>query len=95
MYIVDLKYRKSIDEIEFYLEEHRQFLDEQYARKVFLASGPKKPRHGGVILVSGNISRSELRSILEKDPFYYNDIAIYSITEFTPLKFDPAFSEIL
>ncbi|MGV8917869.1 MAG: YciI family protein [Pseudomonas sp.] len=95
MYIVNLTYLKPMPEIELQLEAHRGFLDHQYAAKVFLASGPKTPRDGGVILASGNISRAELDALLTQDPFFIHDIASYAITEFTPLKFHPALAEII
>ncbi|TWC43891.1 uncharacterized protein YciI [Pseudomonas sp. SJZ080] len=95
MYIVDLTYLKTIDVIEVYLESHRQFLDEQYTQELFLASGPKNPRNGGVIIVSGRVSRSELDAILAKDPFHQNGIAAYGVTEFVPVKSHPALSGIL
>ncbi|MES2347588.1 MAG: GTP cyclohydrolase, partial [Pseudomonadota bacterium] len=46
MYIVDLTYLKSLAEIEPHLVAHRAFLDEHYARGIFIASGPKNPRDG-------------------------------------------------
>lgn len=95
MYIVELSYLKPLNAIEIQLEAHRSFLDEQYANEVFLASGPKNPRDGGVILVSGRVSRAELDAILARDPFYQHGLAAYRITEFAPVKSHPTLKGIL
>ncbi|WP_296652599.1 YciI family protein [Paraburkholderia sp.] len=95
MYIVELSYLKPLDAIEVQLEAHRSFLDAQYANEVFLASGPKNPRNGGVILVSGRIARAELDAILACDPFHQHGLAAYHVTEFAPVKFHPTLKGIL
>ncbi len=95
MYIVELSYIKPLDVIEVHLEAHRSFLDEQYASEVFLASGPKNPRDGGIILVSGRINRAELDVILLRDPFQQHGVAAYRVTEYSPVKSHPALKHIL
>lgn len=52
-----------------------------YAQGVFIASGRKVPRTGGIILVK-SIAREELDKILSEDPF--TAVAHYSVTEFVP-----------
>ncbi|MBV6321019.1 YciI family protein [Duganella violaceipulchra] len=95
MYIVNLTYLKPLAEIEAHLAAHRVFLDEQYAREVFLASGPKSPRDGGVIIVSGRLSRAELDGLLAQDPFAQNGIASYQVTQFEATKHHPALAAVL
>jgi len=95
MYIVNLTYLKPLAEIEVHLAAHRAFLDAQYAREVFLASGPKNPRDGGVIIVSGRLSRAELDGLLAQDPFAQNGIASYQVTEFEATKHHPALAALL
>ncbi|WP_144158043.1 YciI family protein [Paraburkholderia sp. BCC1885] len=95
MYIVELTYIQPLDAIEAHLEAHRSFLDEQYANEVFLASGPKDPRDGGIILVSGRVSREELDAILVRDPFHQHGVAAYHVTKFAPVKFHPTLKQIL
>jgi uncharacterized protein YciI len=65
------------------IEEHVEYLKEQYALGNFLASGRKVPRTGGVILARG-ASRDEIETIITLDPFYRHDVAEYEITEFSP-----------
>ncbi|MBB5701340.1 uncharacterized protein YciI [Ochrobactrum daejeonense] len=95
MFIVNLTYIKPLEEIEVHLEAHREFLDRQYAAGIFLASGPKNPRDGGIILVSGEVSRSELDKMLSRDPFWQHQLARYEVTEFMPVKYASGLGEFL
>ena len=52
MFVVLITYLKPISEIDAQLADHVRFLDEQYAKGLFLASGRQVPRTGGVIYVS-------------------------------------------
>ncbi|WP_374290270.1 YciI family protein [Paenirhodobacter enshiensis] len=89
IFVVDLEYTAPMERIEGKLDAHRRFLDENYARGRFLASGPKEPRTGGVILALGT-SRAEIETLLESDPFKALDLARYTVTEFHPVKAAPA-----
>ena len=95
MFVVELTYIKPLEEVELYLEQHRSFLAQCYERGLFLASGPKVPRTGGMILVKGDISKEQLEALIEEDPFKQQDIAQYTITEFTVAKSHPAIGEYL
>lgn len=83
LFIVDLHYIVSFDEIEPELDAHVEFLEENYASGHFIASGPKVPRSGGVIIATAK-SREALEQILTADPFHAKQLAQYSITEFRP-----------
>ncbi|WP_261842748.1 YciI family protein [Aliamphritea ceti] len=61
------------------------FLDNFFASGTFLASGPKQPRTGGIILATAP-SLPALKAILEEDPFKREQLAHYEITEFIPNK---------
>ena len=91
MIIIELTYKKSLDEVNTLLQEHRDFLERYYSKKMFLASGPKKPRNGGVILAIGDLS--VINKIIEEDPFYQHGIADYRIIEFEPNKYDANFAD--
>ena len=39
MFIIELDYIKSLEEVEKFLAVHRAFLDEGYAKNYFIASG--------------------------------------------------------
>lgn len=85
MYIITLKYIKSLEEVEKELEAHIKYLEKYYAMDKFICSGRKNPRIGGVIISKGK-NREEIESIIEEDPFKINDIAEYEIIEFMPTK---------
>ena len=85
MFIVSLTYKCEICEIEKYLNEHIQYLDNQYELGNFIASGRKVPRTGGVILANVK-SFDLLNTILNDDPFKVHNLANYDVIEFVPTK---------
>lgn len=95
MYIVNLTYLKPLSDVELHREGHKVFLDANYKRGFFLASGPKIPRDGGVILVRGTIERDALEKLITEDPFYQHEIADYQITEFNPVNHQPTLEGLL
>lgn len=94
MFIVSLTYKKPIDEVEKYIEEHIIFLDKYYALNKFIFSGRKNPRIGGVIL-SYNVTRAEIEEIIKEDPFFKNQIAEYEITEVIPTEYAKDFEKFI
>lgn len=80
-FVVDLHYIASFEEIEPALDAHVEFLERNYASGIFIASGPKEPRTGGVIIAT-TTTRTALEEILEADPFKQQELAKYTITEF-------------
>lgn len=86
MFIVSLTYKVALAEIDAHLAEHRAFLDRHFASGAFLASGPKAPRTGGVILAT-IADRKALQAMLEEDPFWRLELARYDIEEFRPTRF--------
>ncbi|MGN6961556.1 YciI family protein, partial [Neisseria sp. P0016.S002] len=51
MFIVSLEYMKELAAVETYLAEHIAYLERYYQAGVFVMSGRKQPRTGGVILM--------------------------------------------
>ena len=86
MFIAILTYKKPLEEVDRYLQAHRDYLMEHYASGDFIASGPQNPRIGGVIMIKAE-NRTAVEAILAQDPFNINGIADYQIVEFTPTKF--------
>ncbi len=85
MYIISLTYKVPLENIDQHLEEHVSYLNEQYANGIFLMSGKKVPRSGGVILAKSD-SKSNLLSVIDQDPFKTLGLAYYEIIEFEPSK---------
>lgn len=90
MFIFSLTYIKPLSEVERFLPAHVRFLDEHYEKNLFLCSGRKVPRTGGIILCNCS-DRAEADAIKEKDPFYSEGIAEYEMIEFVPTKSSEAF----
>ncbi|WP_425278373.1 agmatine deiminase family protein [Duncaniella muricolitica] len=92
MFIAILTYKKPLEEVDRYLQAHRDYLAEHYATGDFIMSGPQTPRVGGVIVINAE-NRSAVDTIIAQDPFNIHGIADYHIVEFTPTMFcDPALS---
>lgn len=81
MFIISLTYQKNLEEVDAHLSAHVEFLKSHYAKGVFLASGRKNPRTGGVILALA-ANKAEMEAIIACDPFYIHGVAQYEITEF-------------
>ena|SRR3989338_2868065 len=84
MFIIQLTYKAPIDEVDKYLQAHREFLAYHYKQGLLLASGPKKPRTGGII-VAATSDRQKLEKLFQEDPYYLAEIADYEFIEFTPV----------
>jgi len=81
MFLIDVRYVVPLEEVDAALEGHVAFLKENYAKGIFVLSGRKIPRTGGVILAR-NVSREELDAVIAADPFKQRGLATYEITEF-------------
>lgn len=93
MFIFNLTYIKPISEVERFLQEHILYLDDCYQKKLFICSGRKVPRTGGIILCNCT-TREEAEQIMKDDPFYRENIAQYEIIEFIPSKSSDNFYQV-
>ncbi|WP_024850977.1 YciI family protein [Hydrogenovibrio kuenenii] len=94
MFAVVITYKCPIEDVEKYHAEHVEFLTKQYDAGVFVASGRRNPRVGGVILASG-VEKDELESILALDPFKRENLADYDVIEFIPSRMQPGFEAFI
>ncbi|OGT31907.1 MAG: GTP cyclohydrolase [Gammaproteobacteria bacterium RIFCSPHIGHO2_12_FULL_35_23] len=94
MFVVIITYTKSLEIVDKYLAEHRAFLDEGYKKNCFVASGPKNPRVGGII-ISQLKDKQQLETILSEDPYCIHQVADYKIMEFNPVKFHKDFASFI
>ncbi len=83
MFLIILRYKKALTEVDRFVLEHREFLARHYASGHFIVSGRKEPRDGGVILAKAG-AKSEIEDIVRRDPFHRERIAEYDIVEFLP-----------
>lgn len=94
MYIINLTYQKSLEQVDTFLTDHIQYLEKYYASGNFICSGRKNPRSGGIIFCNAT-SPEQLQKIIQEDPFYQEKIASYDIVEFTPTKWNPKFENFI
>ena len=84
LYIIDLHYVKSLDDVDKHKPEHVLFLEKFYREGLFICSGPKNPRTGGIIIARAD-TRDILEKVIEEDPFHQYQVAKYEIIEFDPV----------
>jgi len=89
MFVLELTYTASLEAVDAILPAHVAWLDEQYERGVFLASGRKNPRDGGVIIAVAE-DRARIEEIAAGDPFVTAGVCAYRVTEFAATKTAPA-----
>lgn len=81
MFVIELIYKASLEDIDAHMAAHVRFLDKYYAAGNFLVSGRKIPREGGIILSVGK-NREEIEAIVREDPFHKHGLADFRIIEF-------------
>lgn len=86
MFIVILTYKQPLEEVDCFLQAHRDYFARYYAAGDFITSGPQTPRVGGVIMLKAD-NRVTVDTIISQDPFHINSIADYQIVEFSPTMF--------
>ena len=83
MFIVTLTYLKPVEEIDALMQDHVEWLKKGYDDGLFIASGRRVPRTGGVIMARSGDEQA-LRDTLARDPFATHGAARFDIVEFTP-----------
>lgn len=83
MFVITLTYKVGFDKIDPLIEEHFAFLTKYYDKGLFVVSGRKEPRTGGVIIAK-NAPKAHIETIIKEDPFHREGVADYDIIEFIP-----------
>ena len=94
MFIINLNYIAPLAKIDALMKEHMVFLNACYREGLFLVSGRKIPRTGGVILAHGS-SKEALESLMNNDPFVAEGLAEFSIIEFRASQSRPDLKKLL
>jgi uncharacterized protein YciI len=94
MFVISLHYIVPLEELDKHMTAHVKYLQKYYKQNVFVASGRKVPRTGGIILALAP-SKEEIQQIIEEDPFYIHRLAEFTITEFLTSQSHPEFKEFL
>ncbi|WP_370087513.1 YciI family protein [Ekhidna sp.] len=94
MYVIDLNYIVSLEELDAHMTEHVKYLHRYYKQNKFVASGRKVPRTGGIILALAD-SKDEVEQIISEDPFFIHKLAEFKITEFQTSQMHPDLKPLL
>jgi uncharacterized protein YciI len=81
MFVIELTYKVPLSRIDAHMRAHVTFLNKYYEAGLFLASGRKIPRDGGIILTTGE-SREHVEAIAREDPFCARGLADFRVIEF-------------
>lgn len=88
MFIIDLHYIVPLEQLDAHMSDHVSFLKKYYKQNIFVTSGRKVPRTGGIILALAE-SKEAVEAIIAEDPFYIHKLAEFSITEFQTSQMHP------
>jgi uncharacterized protein YciI len=94
MFLIQVSYKKPLPEVDRFLAEHRQFLDDYYRKGILIVSGTRKPRSGGVIFGKFE-NREAAEKFVQLDPFFREEIANYEIVEFAATRCAKQFTSFL
>lgn len=94
MFIINLNYIVPLEELDTHMAAHVKYLKKYYNKNVFVASGRKVPRTGGIILALAG-SKEEVEQIISEDPFYQHKLAELTITEFLTSQYHPDLKNLL
>lgn len=81
LFVCKVNYIQPLERVEEYLAEHRAYLKLGYDSNKLLASGPRNPKDGGIIIGRFD-NKEDVSNFAKNDPFCINGIAIYDIIEF-------------
>ncbi|MBT1705161.1 YciI family protein [Chryseosolibacter indicus] len=94
MFIVNLHYIVSLEQIDHHMNAHMKFLKKYYDKKIFMMSGRKVPRTVGIILAKAG-SLEEVEAIMNEDPFISHKLAKSSVIQFNTSQYQPEFKTVL
>jgi uncharacterized protein YciI len=93
MFIINLNYIAPLEKIDALMREHLVFLNACYREGLFIVSGRKIPRTGGIILAKAS-SRDALETLMRNDPFIVQGLAEFDVIEFQASQSHPDFKKI-
>lgn len=94
MFIINLEYITPLEELDKHMAAHVKYLKKYYKADVFIMSGRKVPRTGGVIIAQAD-SMEILEKIIAEDPFHKHQLAEFAITEFLASQSHPDLKGLL
>jgi uncharacterized protein YciI len=83
LFVIELTYKASLDAIDDAMASHMAYLKKYYDAGVFLMSGRKLPRDGGIIISRGE-NRESVEVVAREDPFHARGLSAFRVVEFRP-----------
>ena len=93
MFVINLNYIASLKEIDARMKEHMVFLNACYREGLFIVSGRKVPRTGGIILAQGS-TKEAVEALMKNDPFVAHGLAEFDVIEFQASQSHPDFKKV-
>jgi len=78
--LILLTYVVPLEEVDRHMKSHLEWLERGYGEGLFLLSGRRNPRTGGVIVCRGH--KAEVEALAASDPFVTNGTATIDVIEF-------------
>ena len=94
LFVLLIQYTAPLERIDSVLAQHRSFLQTGYDKGFLLASGPRAPREGGVIIGKFD-DMAAAEKFSKSDPFAQQNLVRYEILEFTPVLHDTLLASFL
>ncbi len=94
MFIIDLNYIVPLEDLDSHMAAHVKYLHKYYKKNIFVASGRKVPRNGGIILALAE-SKEDVEKIIAEDPFFKLELAEFTITHFLTSQYHPDLKNLL
>ncbi|MFC4000364.1 YciI family protein [Prauserella oleivorans] len=88
MYVVLLTYTAPLQEIDYTLPDHAEWLARQYEHNYLLTSG-RRDMHLGEVMLVRQMPRLKLDAILASDPLAIHHLAHYEVVEFSATRTAP------
>lgn len=85
MFVVEISYLVAKDDINPFLQAHRDYWDFYFQEGLLIAEGPMLSANGSVLIFLGN-ELSAIEPMLEKDPLHLAGVSQHRITQFSATK---------
>nr|WP_042190020.1 YciI family protein [Kibdelosporangium sp. MJ126-NF4]CEL19046.1 hypothetical protein [Kibdelosporangium sp. MJ126-NF4]CTQ95152.1 hypothetical protein [Kibdelosporangium sp. MJ126-NF4] len=93
MYIVMLAYKAPIEEIDYLLPDHMEWLSKHYESGYFLCSG-RQPTRAGRVIITRPMPRAKLEALLASDPLDMARMVRHEVVEFEATRTAPELARV-
>ena len=87
MFVILLKFSDNKSQAGQFMEGHNDWIKQGFEDGVFLVSGSLQPNAGGAVVVH-NVTRAELETRVNSDPFVAENVVRAEILEITAARTD-------